>query len=347
MDWGSSSVGRASRSQREGRRFESALLHFKMEKMRVGVIGVGALGRHHARIYASLPQCDLIGVSDVDEPRGLEVAREFHTDFFRDPSDLITKVDGVSVCVPTELHYSVAKEVLSAGVHCLLEKPIAAQLTEADDLIDIANQKNLVLQIGHIERFNPGIRAVEKLINNPLFIESHRLAPYSSRGTDVAVVLDLMIHDIDIVLHFTKGEIERMEAVGVPVLSDQEDIANVRLELSTGCIANLTASRVSKERLRKIRFFQPDVYISVDYLNKDVEVYERVLEKERPLIRKVKVETSQEEPLRLELQSFIGSSRDGEPPLVSGEEGRKALEVALRIQDEIRERRRHIAAKDG
>jgi len=287
-----------------------------------------------------------VGVSDVNERRGREVASQFDVEYFRDYGDLVREVEGMSVCVPTEFHHSIAKDVLDGNVHCLLEKPITAELHQADELIGIAHRKSLVLQIGHIERFNPGIRAVEGLIRNPLFIESHRLAPYTARGTDVAVVVDLMIHDIDIVLHFTNGEIDRMEGVGVPVLSDQEDIANVRMELSTGCIANLTTSRVSKEKLRKIRFFQRDAYISVDYLNKEAEVYERVSEGEKPSIRKVEVEISQEEPLSLELQSFIDSVRNGTPPLVSGEEGRKALEVALRIQEEMR-RRRQIVQKGG
>ncbi len=308
---------------------------------------MGALGRHHARVYASLPECELVGVSDIDEQKGAEVAREFNTQYFRDSCDLIRMVDGMSVCVPTEAHHSITKDVLSTDVHCLLEKPIAAELTQADELVDLAHNRSLVFQIGHIERFNPGIRAVGRLIENPLFIESHRLAPYTERGTDVAVILDLMIHDIDIVLHFTGGEVTRMDAVGVPVLSNQEDIANVRLELSTGCIVNLTASRVSREKLRKMRFFQKDVYISVDYLRKDAEVYERVSGGEKPFIRKIEVETFQEEPLKLELESFVDSVSNGKPPLVSGEEGRNALAVALRIQEEIREKRRRVAQKGG
>jgi predicted dehydrogenase len=312
--------------------------------MRVGVIGVGALGRHHARVYASLPGCSFVGVSDVDERRGSEVAGEFDVEYFRHYGDLVQHVEGVSVCVPTEFHHPIAKDVLGGGVHCLLEKPITAELEQADELVDIAHRKSLVLQIGHIERFNPGIRAVEGLIKNPLFIESHRLSPFTARGTDVAVVLDLMIHDIDMVLHFTEGEVDRVEGVGVPVLSDQEDIANARIELSTGCIANLTTSRVSREKLRKIRFFQRDAYISVDYLNREVEVYERVSKREKPFIRRVRVETSQEEPLSVELQSFVDSVRNGTPPLVSGEQGRKALKVALRIQEEMR-RRRQIVQK--
>ena len=318
-----------------------------MKVVNTGVIGVGALGRHHGRVYASLSECQLIGVSDLNEQRGLEVAREYNTQYFRDPQELIRRVDGVSVCVPTESHYPIAKEVLGAGVHCLLEKPITAALAEADELISIATRNSLVLQIGHIERFNPGIRAVEGLIKNPLFIESHRLAPYTERGTDVAVVLDLMIHDIDIVLHFTEAEVERVQAVGIPVLSQEEDIANVRLELSSGCIANLTVSRVSREKLRKIRFFQSNMYISVDFLHRDAEVYERIVREGKPSIRKMDVAAVEEEPLKLELESFVESMRSGRNPAVSGKEGRQALEVALRTQEQIRETRRQIAGKAG
>lgn len=304
---------------------------------------MGALGRHHARVYASLPGCRLVGVSDLEQSRGVEVAREFRTEYFADHGELVQKVDAVSVCVPTESHHSVTRVVLEANVHCLLEKPIAAQLSQADELVELAARRSLILQIGHIERFNPGILSAGGLIRDPLFIESHRLAPYSERGTDVAVVLDLMIHDIDIVLHYTRGEVERIEAVGVPVLSEQEDIANVRMELNTGCIANLTASRVSKEKLRKIRFFQPDLYISVDYLRKDVEVYEKSLvEGERASIRRVEVETVQKEPLKLEIESFLGSVTEGKTAVVSAEEGRKALEIALRIQKQIREKRKRF-----
>ncbi len=320
--------------------------------IRVGVLGVGSLGQHHARVYASLAGCELVGVADPDAARAAEVARKNGCRAFGDARDLLGKVDAVSVVVTTALHHEVGMAFLEAGVHCLVEKPLALGLGQADDLIAAARRGKAVLQVGHIERFNPAILALQGRGSSPLFVEAHRLGPYSPRNTDIDVVLELMIHDLDIVLAFVGRPVERVEAIGLPVLSRTEDIANVRLAFEGGCVANLTASRVTTDKQRKIRLFTRDAYLSVDYLAKQVRVH-RLKEGADPaqagslvgLARMVTTETLKirdEEQLKLELESFLDSIRGGTPPKVSGEDGRAAVALGLEIRRQMDAHRRRV-----
>jgi predicted dehydrogenase len=314
--------------------------------IRVGVVGVGHLGRLHARVYSQLDSCELVGVHDVDEARSEEVAAEFGTASYGALGPLLDRVDAVSLATPTSSHHEVGIECLGAGVHLLVEKPIAGTVAEARGLVGAARNAGLVLQVGHIERFNAAVRAAMGVLEGPKFVEVHRLGVFVPRGTDVAVVLDLMIHDIDLILSTVASEVRSIEAVGVPVLSPSIDIANARLSFADGCVANITASRVSREKVRKIRFFQPDAYITVDTLAPRAQVFRRKPLPAEALLRisSGEVEGGLEdivdyedlplddaEPLRLELASFVEAVSDGGAPLVSGEDGLRALEVALEI----------------
>ena len=305
----------------------------------VGVIGTGHLGRHHARIYSEMEEVRLVGVADVDPRRASEVAAECGGEPLADFTELLGRVDAVSVAVPTEQHAEVGCRCLEARVHVLVEKPIAASLEGADRLIEAAGKSGRILQVGHVERFNPVVQAASGVATEPQFFEIHRLNTFSLRGLDVDVVLDLMIHDIDIVLALVKSPVLEVRAVGIAVLSARADIANVRIEFGNGCVANLTASRVSTERVRKLRFFQPHDYLSLDY-----DAQQGVLlSLEEGRIRRVKLEPEREEPLRLQLRSFVAAIGEGRAPLVSGQDGRRALEVAMRVNGEIeahRQRRR-------
>jgi predicted dehydrogenase len=244
--------------------------------VRVGVVGVGYVGQHHARIYSELPGVELIGVVDIDEARLQELGTRHRIQLCRDYRDLLGTVDAVSVAVPTLLHYPIAKEFLECGVDVLVEKPIARSLAQADELVEIAKADDRIFQVGHIERFNGAVKALEDIVRSPGFIECHRLGPFAHRNTDVDVVLDLMIHDIDIILNLIKSPVIAVTAVGVPVISDQVDIANARLQFESGCVANLTASRVSVERVRRIRIFQRDTFISLDYSQQEITIYHRI-----------------------------------------------------------------------
>ncbi len=301
------------------------------KKIRAGVIGVGFLGKHHARIYNEIPGVKLIGVSDIDRNMGMEVARKLGVSFYRSPSELLREVDAVSISTPTSTHYELTKDVLSSGIHVLIEKPITEKIGEAEEIIDLAQKNGLVLQVGHIERFNPAIIAVSRYVNNPLFIEAQRIATYNGRGTDVAVVLDLMVHDIDIIFSFLHKEVKKIEAVGVPILSEEYDIAHARLEFDNGAIACLTTSRVAYKKERKLRLFQRDMFISVDYLSHLASVWRKIEVNGRPVIKKEELEIIPKEPLRAEIESFIRCVRDGERPVVTGEDGIKAIELAYRI----------------
>jgi predicted dehydrogenase len=319
--------------------------------LKVGVIGVGHLGRHHARVYSLLESCQLVGVCDVDDERAAAVADEFGTRAFADADDLIAAVDAVSIAVPTSAHHEVGVRCIGAGVHALIEKPIASSVEQAADLVERAKGRGLCLAVGHVERFNPALRAALDILSKPLFIEAHRLGVFVPRGTDVAVVLDLMIHDIDLILATVESGVARIDAVGVPVLSPSIDIANARLRFEDGCVANVTASRVSREKVRKIRFFQHDAYISVDCLKpqalmfrrRDVpdEVLRRIATGEvegglSDVVDYEELTLDPTEPLRLELASFLDAVSAGAAPVVSGEDGLKALEVALEIMRQIR-----------
>jgi predicted dehydrogenase len=309
--------------------------------VRMGVVGVGYVGQHHARIYSELPGADLVGLVDIDEPRLREVGARHPTLLFRDYRELFGRVDAVSVAVPTLWHYPIAKQFLQLGVDVLVEKPIAQSLTQADELVQIAKTDGRIFQVGHIERFNGAVKALEGIVTSPGFIESHRLGPFAARNTDVDVVLDLMIHDIDIILNLVKSPITAVSAVGVPVISDRVDIANARLQFASGCVANLTASRVSVERVRRIRIFQRDVFISLDYSQQEIAIYHRVAASDSgapegaPRIVKEDIAIDKAEPLRAELESFVECVRNRRRPVVSGEEGRDALKVAAQIVEKL------------
>ncbi len=307
------------------------------QNIRVGVIGVGHVGQHHARIYRELRGVELAGVADID-PEALRAVRGLlQVPTFHDYRELFDRVDGVSVSVPTHLHAPIARDCLERGVDVLVEKPLAETLEEAEELTDLAKRRDRILQVGHVERFNGAVRALHRIVKSPGFIECHRLSPFPQRSTDVDVILDLMIHDIDIILSLVKSPVSQVSAVGVPVLTDRVDIANARLEFGSGCVANVTASRVSAERVRKIRIFQPDTYISLDYAHQEITLYRRLPADpasdppQPPRIVREEVAVEKEEPLRMELTSFLSSVRDRTRPEVSGEEAVEALRVASQI----------------
>jgi predicted dehydrogenase len=303
---------------------------------RVAAIGVGHLGRHHARILSSLPGATLVGVVDVKPDRAAEIAASFQTTPFTDYHDLIGRVDAVSIAVPTQAHLEVAAPFLDRGIPVLVEKPLARSVEEADQLIALAAARGTVLAVGHTERFNPAVAAAARYIEGPRFVEVHRLGTFPERSLDIDVVFDLMIHDLDIVLSLVGGTVSSVEAVGVPVLTGRVDIANARLRFENGCIANITASRISRDRVRKIRFFQPDAYLSIDYAAQEVEMYRLVKgSAPRPGIEGGKLEVPREEPLVRELADFLDAVRTGRPPLVTGQDGRRALELAQRITERM------------
>jgi predicted dehydrogenase len=302
-----------------------------MEKIKVAVIGVGHLGAIHAKVYSKMSNVKLVGVCDCNLERAIEIGKKYHTNSYSDYEDLFDKVNAASIVVPTSMHYNIAKDFLNHGIHVLIEKPITKTLSEADELIDIAREKDLILQVGHIERFNSAVLALEPYLEKPKFIECQRLGPFHKRASDIGVVLDLMIHDIDIVLGLIEQPVVNIEAVGLSTISDFEDIANVRLTFEDGTIADITASRVTKDVVRKIRIFQENSYISLDYLNQDVAIFRKTKDK----IIKEKVKIVKAGPLDKELESFIQCVRANKKPIVSGIEGRRALQVALEIIEKI------------
>jgi predicted dehydrogenase len=313
------------------------------------VVGVGAFGRNHARVYQQLAKegspVRLVGVVDSDTGRADAVAREFGCRGFGSVEQLLTthsEVEAASVAVPTVHHLSIASQLMEAGVDVLIEKPLASSLAEADALVGLAQQGNRIAQTGHLERFNPAVRATLPVITRPMFFEVHRLSVFTPRSLDVDVVLDLMIHDLDVVLSFVDSPVKEIRAVGLPILSSKVDIANVRIEFESGCVANFTASRVSTELVRKLRFFQPKQYISLDYRRQDATVFSIGADalgapSVNPQIQVAKLPTVQEEPLHAELKSFLGSVQHRSRPLVDLEDGRRALAVALDIVAAIRD----------
>ena len=307
------------------------------QKLRVGVVGIGYLGRYHAEKYAAIPGVQLVGLADILPGRAREWADKLKTEAFPSHRSLLGKVDAVSVAVPTDQHYRVAKDFLEAGCDVLVEKPISLTVEEAEWLIALARKNGRILQVGHLERFNPAILAIRQKIRVPLFIESHRLTPFRGRGTEVDVVLDLMIHDLDIILSFVRSSVKNIQAVGVPVLTDKADIANTRLEFDGGCQANLTASRISFEDRRRIRIFQPDTYLALDYASKEATLFHRVFNSETQgfQIAGEHIEVEPGDALEAEIRSFIHSCLTQTSPLVTGEDGRNALAVAMRINDQI------------
>ena len=309
-----------------------------MNKIRTAVVGVGYLGRFHAEKYAAHPDSELVAVVDTDRSRREEVAAKLGAKFFTDYREILGLVDAVSVVVPTRYHHEVAKAFLELGVHVLLEKPITTTIAEADELIGIATSKNAVFQVGHLERFNPVIMALEGVLTSPRFIESLRIAPFKPRGTDVNVVLDLMIHDIDIIQHIVGSRITQINSIGAPVFTDEEDIANARIQFENGCVANVTASRISMKSERRMRIFQPDSYVTVDFQDKKVAVLRKGEGEMMPGIPNIKIEEKsfeQGDALQCEIAAFLESVATGKPPVVSGEDGRRALETALMINKKL------------
>jgi predicted dehydrogenase len=338
-----------------------------MSKIRVGVVGVGHIGREHARIYSRLPEVEFVGMCDLDGQVAEKLAQKHGVKSFPTVQALADVIDAATVATPTNTHHEIAGQLLRAGKHVLVEKPIADNTEQARELIELAASKGLVLQVGHIERFNPALGALEEKLTHPRFIEAHRLSAYPGRSTDIGVVLDLMIHDIEVVLHLVRSPLVSVDSVGTPVLSKGEDIANARLRFENGCVANLTASRISPERMRKIRVFSGPTnpcYISLDYRVQEGFLYRvaRDGEEETPFIKKIlaaklgigkdsaivsefagrkivrePVPINKDEPLKLELQHFVECVRAQQTPMVSGEAGKRALDLAFEITRQIQQ----------
>ena len=307
-----------------------------MTPLRAGVIGVGHLGQHHARIYASLPGAQLVGVADQSAERAQIVADRHGARVYRTADELLAHVDVVSVAVPTSGHYAVAKACLQAGKHVLVEKPIAVTPGEAQELVQLAKQRSCCLQVGHSERFNPVMALMRPHIGRPVFIECHRLSSFSERGTDVDVILDLMIHDLDLVLSLNPGPVEEVRAAGVAVLSSSIDIANARIQFKSGCVANLTSSRVSMNKMRRLRLFQRDNYLSIDFQTRQGMICRRTAKaEERPTVEIEQLQGGDEEPLKLQLASFLHAVGTGTRPVVSGEDGAAAVDVAHQVLQAI------------
>jgi len=304
----------------------------KRNRIKIGVVGIGHLGNYHLQKYDKLENCAIVGVADTVKERASQAAAIYNCCAFSDYRKMIGEVDAVSITVPTREHYDVAKDFLAAGIDVLVEKPICSEIEQADELIDLTRKKNLILQVGFVERFNPAIMALEKVISKPVFIESHRLHPFFERGTDVDVILDLMIHDLDIILKFVNSPLASVEAVGVSVLSDKVDISNARLSFESGCIANVTASRISSKTMQKIRFFGIEGYHSVDCQKREiVSLGKRVNGSGQLEIIQNNVEVGSHDPLEEEIRSFVRAVTNRSKPSVSGEDARKSLELACDI----------------
>ncbi|TEU00558.1 MAG: Gfo/Idh/MocA family oxidoreductase [Candidatus Stahlbacteria bacterium] len=310
-----------------------------------GVIGVGHMGKHHARILAEIPECELIGVCDIDKDKGQKIATEYNCTYHGNIKELLSKTDAVIIATPTNTHRKITIEALNKGNHVLVEKPISLDLKEADEIITAASRNNLILQVGHIERFNPAILASKKVVQNPLFIEAHRLSPFYGRGVDVSVVLDLMVHDLDIILNYVKSPVKHISAGGVPVLTNYIDIANARLEFENGAIANITASRISLMKLRKIRFWQKYSYVSVDTLNRKVGVFYREINNGQPEIKEEDINVPTDEPLLLQNQSFIDACIGKKDIEFTPEEAKASLALAHKILDKIVSRAKKLDFK--
>ncbi|MEE9319939.1 MAG: Gfo/Idh/MocA family oxidoreductase [Granulosicoccus sp.] len=307
--------------------------------LRVAVIGTGYLGRFHAQKYAALDSAELVAICDLDAARAQKVATEVGTVALSDHHQLKGICDAVSIASPTRSHFAVAHDCLKNGLHVLVEKPMTVTTDEAQTLVDIAAANKLILQVGHLERFNPALLAVADQIVDPIFIESHRLAPFTARGADVNVVLDLMIHDIDILLHLVPSEVAAIHANGAPVVSDAPDIANVRIEFANGCVANVTASRVSDKRERRMRFFQKNTYIAVDFQENKARVcrvdHDAPDVDGMPSINCVDTELEKGDAIRAEIEAFLHAIRTNTRPLVSGQDGLRALQAAIAIGEKL------------
>jgi predicted dehydrogenase len=305
-----------------------------MKKLKVGVIGTGYLGKFHAEKYAGMEDAELVGVVDINQNQAVEIAKKHGVHAYFRPEEILGKVDAVSIVVPTPLHYQVSRMFLEHDVDVLIEKPITTTLKEADSLIELAESRGVIVQVGHMERFNPAVIALEDVLKTPMFIESHRLSQFQPRGTDVDVVLDLMIHDIDIILNMVKSEITNIQAAGIAVITQHGDIANARLEFASGCIANVTASRISLKNERKLRLFQRDAYISVDFANREITVIRQNGNIKDGIIPGTTINSrcfTKSDALLAELVSFVQSVKNRVSPEVTGKMGRDALQVALSI----------------
>ncbi|MEO6872286.1 MAG: Gfo/Idh/MocA family oxidoreductase [Chthoniobacterales bacterium] len=302
-----------------------------MKPLRVGVVGVGHIGKNHARLYAETDAAEFAAIFDSNTENAAQIAAQYHVRAAGSLEEFCGLVDAASIATPTVSHFEVGRALLEKGKHLLIEKPIAADTAQANELAELAAARRLVLQVGHVERFNPVLGALEARLSRPRFIEAHRLSPFSNRSTDIGVVLDLMIHDLEIVLHLVRSPVQSLDAVGVPVLSRREDIANARIRFENGCVANITSSRISPERMRKIRVFQEDAYLSLDYQNQTGEIYRR----SATGIERSEVEIEREEPLKRQILSFIECARGGLQPKVSGFEATAALELAVEITKRI------------
>jgi predicted dehydrogenase len=309
-----------------------------MKKIKVAVIGIGNLGQHHARIYYSMKELvNLVAIVDVDKTK-IEKYKKIYPDveFFTDYRNVIDKIDAVSLVVPTKLHYSIAKEIILAKKHILIEKPITTTVEEAEELVFLAEQNNVILQVGHVERFNPVIQTIKEFVYQPKFIESMRLSNFDPRVADIGVILDLMIHDIDIVLSFVKSNLKSIEAYGAKVFTNNEDIVKARLRFENGCICDLTASRISLNKYRKMHIFQPDSYISIDFIRQNAKIYRKIFSSNEQKIELIRPKIKKEEPLKLELQNFINSIIENKKPIVTGYHAKQALEVAIEIVNQLK-----------
>lgn len=321
-----------------------------MSKIKIGVIGAGNLGQHHARVCTELANAELAWVCDSNPERAREIAARHKVPFCQDYRELLEKADAVSIVVPTTLHHQAARDALSAGKHVLVEKPITATVGQAEELIALAEQKNLRFQVGHIERFNPALKSAAEHIQDPTFLECSRLTTFTGRNTDVSVVLSQMIHDIDIVLTLVKSELERVSAAGLALVSGSEDIAHAQLEFKNGCVANLTASRISGKKERQMRVFQKDSYITVDYLNPGVSIHKlkgdpRGVSDLSQMVDCTEPKVDKTEQLKAELASFADCIINNAVPLVTGRDGLRALQVAEEIRGEIEKRNQRLKGK--
>jgi predicted dehydrogenase len=295
--------------------------------VKIGVAGVGHMGKEHARIYAESKEAELVGVHDSNPDTAKKIAEKYRTRAFSSLEEMVDSVEAASIVTPTTTHLAIAAPFLKKGKHVLVEKPIAMDTAEARELVNLADQHGAKLAVGHVERFNPILAALEERLGRPRFIEAHRLSPYPGRSTDIGVVMDLMIHDLEIILHLVRSPVTSVDAVGVPVLSKGEDIANARIRFANGCVANLTTSRISPEKLRKIRVFQDDAYLSLDYMKQEGEIYKRLDGK----ITRDKIPVMKGEPLKNQLEEFLDNVRHGTDPRVGGSHGFEALKLASQI----------------
>lgn len=299
------------------------------EFIRAGIVGVGSIGKNHARIYSELPGVNFSAILDTNRDVANAISREQGVPAVATLEEFANLVDAATVSTPTPHHYEIGKFLLDRGKHLLIEKPITETPEQALELVKLAKERGVVLQVGHVERFNPVLSALEKRLTRPRFIEAHRLSPYPFRSIEIGVVLDLMIHDLEIILHLVRSPVKSIDAVGIPVLSKGEDIANARIRFQNGCVANVTASRVSPEKMRKIRVFQEDAYLSLDYQKQSGEMFRLV----NGMITRETVEIEKDEPLKRELHSFVECSRKGIQPVVSGSQAAAALELAIEITE--------------